>query len=60
MSAAVHHLVSRGVVAAHEHLTNADSNEHVFVFQIPTWGFVMLGVTSVVFVLVAFVVSTLG
>ena len=53
------HLVSRGVAAAHQHLKNADSNEHISVFQIPTWGFAMLGVTSVVFYVVAVLVSTL-
>lgn len=52
MSAAVHHLVSRGVEIAKTH-------HQTFVFKLPTWGVVMLGLTTVVFFLMAGAVSTI-
>lgn len=50
MSAALHHLVSRGVDIAKSH-------QQTFVFQLPTWGLVMLGLTTVFFFMVAGAVS---
>jgi len=47
MSAAIHHLVSRGVEIAKNH----DFHQQTFVFQLPTWGVVMLALTTVLFFL---------
>jgi len=53
MSAAIHHLVSRGVDIAKSH-------QQTFVFQLPTWGLVMLGLTTVFFFMGAGAVSTIA
>ncbi|MCJ1249287.1 hypothetical protein MMC30_006510 [Trapelia coarctata] len=49
MSAAIHHLVSRGVEIA----KNRDFHQHTFEFKLPTWGLVMLLSTTVLFFLFA-------
>ena len=58
MSAVVHHLVSRGIDATRQGWTAQSTEEpEVTVFNMPTWGFVTLWLTTLLWVGVMFAVS---